>query len=273
LTVASTESQHRKPDFIGIGAQRGATTWLFNCLDAHSDVFVPSAKEVHYFDENYQRGWDWYAGHFADASSSQIIGEITPNYLDHHDSAHRIAMDCPAAKLFVVLREPVSRAISSYELLGHRFMESSFEEACQPGRYLVELGLYAKHLKRFYQYFAREQIKILLFDDVVSKPAEVLQELSSYLGVSKLEAPQLTKRVNSAVFPQAQRMVEAAGLTPLIELAKASPLERPLRGFADLVRRRKRSIEVDRQKLQTYFRDDILELEKLIDRDLSSWLV
>lgn len=229
-------------------------------------------KEIHYFDENYERGWAWYAEHFSDASSNQIIGEITPNYMDHHDSAQRIAEDCPSAKLFAVLREPVSRAISSYELLGHRFTEKSFDEACQPGRYLVELGLYAKHLNRFFQYFDREQIKIMLFDDVLSNPDDVLQELSSFLGVSKLEAPQLTKQVNSTVFPRAQRMVEAVGLTPIIELAKASPLEKPLRNFAGLMRGRKRSMEVDRERIHAYFREDILELEKLIDRDLSSWL-
>ncbi len=261
-----------RPDFIGIGAQRGATTWLFDCLDGHADVYVPTVKEVHYFDENYERGWQWYEDHFADAAQNQLVGEITPNYLDHHDSAQRIAKDCPSAKLFVVLREPVSRAISSYELLGHRFTENSFEEACQPGRYLVDLGLYAKHLKRFFQYFDRDQIKIMLFDDVVSKPECVLQELSTFLGVSRLETPQLTKRVNSVVFPRAQRMAEAVGLNPIIEFAKKSSLEKPIRNIADLVRRRKRSIEVDHSTVHAYFRDDILELEKLIDRDLSSWL-
>lgn len=265
-------SSQRGPDFLGIGAQRAATTWLFECLDRHPDIFVPCEKEVHYFDEKYHRGWEWYATHFREADPNQIVGEITPNYLDVDAAADRIATDCPSAKLFVVLREPVSRAISSYELLGHRFAEKSFDEACRPGRYLVELGLYAKHLKRFFQRFDRKQIKVLLFDDVKKNPEYVLQELCVYLGVSPIQAPRTEKRVNTTVFPAAQRAIAAVGLTPVARVVRDSPLARPLRMLAERIRRM-RSSNIDRKQIQAYFRDDILELETLIERDLSSWLM
>lgn len=272
MSSPANNTTARRPDFLGIGAQRGATTWLFECLQAHPEIFVPAKKEVHFFDENYESGWNWYLDHFSEAGPSQIIGEITPNYLDTHHAAKRMATDCPDARLFVVLREPVSRAISSYQLLGHRFTERNFNEACQPGKYLVELGLYAKHLRRFLQHFAREQLKIMLFDDIKSRPNVVLGELCQHLGVREIEAPPKNNQVNTTVFPALQRRLQSCGLGALASWAKASPLSGMLRRIAARQKRRD-SEDIDRKQIHSYFREDILDLQNLIDRDLSAWLM
>lgn len=263
------------PHFIGIGAQRAATTWAFNCLQEHPQICMPAVKEVHYFDENYERGSAWYAAHFAECPPGAIRGEITPNYLDVPAAAERIARDCPDVRLFAILREPVSRAISSYQLLGHRFSEKSFDEACQPGKYLVDLGLYAKHLKRFYEYFERERIRVWLYDDVRKDPQTVLREFYQYLGVDSDFVPQaIDARSNAVVFPRTQRFLERCGLTGAINLVKQTPLVEPIKAIA-----RKRGpstsspvVENDMQRYKGFFRDDILELQDLIDRDLSHWL-
>lgn len=260
------------PVFLGIGAQRAATTWLHDCLKQHPELMLPEQKEIHFFDENYGRGWSWYSDQFGCSESGQLLGEITPNYLDHPAAAPRIARDLPNVKLFAILREPISRAISCYELLGHKFTEKSFEEACQPGRYLVELGLYAKHLKRFYGLFSREQVRIWLMEDVTERPDEMLRELTQFLGVSPFSQPvTVDQQTNSVIFPRAQSILSAVGLSGAIDLVKRSPVGDRLRKTAKDAKRRSRG-QIDRRQLQKYFRDDIIELQDLIGRDLSHWL-
>lgn len=260
------------PKFIGIGAQRAATTWIHDCLCRHPDLYLPDVKEVHFFDENFDQGWEWYMRHFDDRSNDQIAGEITPNYLDVESAAQRIALSLPKVKMFAILREPVARAISSYELLGHKFSERSFEDACRPGKYLVELGLYAKHLKRFYEHFDHDQIRVYLLEDLRKDPKAFMGDLLRFIGAEECDLVEREQsQTNSVSFPRTQEWLESVGLRKVIDFTKRSPLSGAVRKGASFVKRR-RSKMYDRAKIQEYFRDDILELEKLIDRDLSSWL-
>lgn len=268
----SLTQTHLRPRFIGIGAQRAATTWVHDCLRAHPGLFLPEKKEVHYFDENYERGDDWYVSHFSNADSEQLIGEITPNYLDVPEACFRINKDLPEVKLFAILREPVSRAISSYQLLSHRFTDRSFEEACRPGEYLVELGLYAKHLKRFYDCFDRSQIQVWLLEDIRQDRVAFVRELLTHIGADVERAVIPNKSgTNSVVFPRAQALLKNIGLSSLTKIVKQTPVGNLLRGAAKNARQRETaSYQLD--PIREYFREDICELEKLIDRDLSGWL-
>ena len=261
------------PQFLGIGAQRAATTWLYQVLRHHPDVFVSEKKEVHYFDENYDRGHDWYLDHFSAAPPGRLRGEITPNYLDCTAAAGRIANDLPNVKLFAVLREPVSRARSSYELLRHRFPGKSFVEACQPGGYLVDLGLYAKHLRRFYELFDETQIHIILYDDLQADPETVLSGLYDFLGISHQPVPEMASQgTNSVLFPRTQRLIQTIGLGGAVELAKRGGVGDAIRYVGRQAKRWQRSRGGgNNPHLHSLFADDIRELERLIGKDLSRW--
>jgi [heparan sulfate]-glucosamine 3-sulfotransferase 1 len=69
-----------RPNFLVIGAQKAATTWLARALAPHPDVYTADTKELHYYDlrENYLRGFDWYLAHFDAAQGEKAIGESTP---------------------------------------------------------------------------------------------------------------------------------------------------------------------------------------------------
>ena len=84
-----------RPAFLGIGVQRAATTWVYECLRAHPEVFLPDLKEVHYFDENYELGANWYASHFPESVRERTLGEITPSYL-HIGGVCRTRCERPA---------------------------------------------------------------------------------------------------------------------------------------------------------------------------------
>ena len=113
----------RLPDFLIIGAQKSGTTWLADQLSFHPGIFmVPD--EIHYFDkaQNFCRGLQWYSHHFENAGPTQLAGEKTPDYLwangdgteGHLADVHqKLYQTLPAARLIVVLRNPVERALSA----------------------------------------------------------------------------------------------------------------------------------------------------------------
>ena len=117
------------PTFIGIGAQRAGTTWAYNCLAEHPQVFMTAKKELHFFYAHYDRGLAWYEEQFAGAGAAKASGEISPDYMYNTDALDNIARDLPDVKLFAILRNPIDRAISAYALRHERNEGMSFGEA------------------------------------------------------------------------------------------------------------------------------------------------
>ena len=99
------------PDFLGVGTQKGGTTYLYELLKRHPQVFLAKPKEQHFFSLHWQRGADWYRRQFASSEESQICGEITPYYLFHPEARANQSL-VPNVKLIVLLRDPVERALS-----------------------------------------------------------------------------------------------------------------------------------------------------------------
>ena len=98
-----------KPNFLVIGAQRAGTTWLYECLREHPEIFLPETKELHYFDLNHEKGYEWYFQHF-EGASEKAIGEITPNYYQYPGAIEKAHALLPEAKFIFILREPKAKA-------------------------------------------------------------------------------------------------------------------------------------------------------------------
>ena len=128
----ATAGARRLPDFLVIGAQRAGSTSLFAQLCAHSGVAAPSHKEIHYLDLQSFRSLRWYRSHFPPtaAARGRITGEASPYYLFHPAVPARVAAELPGVLLVALLRDPVPRAYSQYQLSvrdGHE--QLGFEEA------------------------------------------------------------------------------------------------------------------------------------------------
>jgi hypothetical protein len=263
------------PNFIGIGAQRAATTWVYACLREHPEVFVTDEKELHYFDECYDKGLDWYESHFPHLNGKRAIGEITPNYLDCEAAIPRMADVLPHAKLFVILREPVQRTYSAYKLLHETFQGMTFRQACERAPALVKASLYAEQLDRVFTYYDKHRVKVLLYDDVEARPSETLAELFRFLDVNDSFRPSSTGKVfNHIVFPGGQRVARNLGLGWFISIVKKTPL-------GDWIKKRiasrghsGKAAKEDEYfpHLREYFRSDILRLQTMVGRDLRGWL-
>lgn len=196
------------PDFLIIGAQKSGTTSLYEYLCQHPEIVPAQKKEVHYFDTGFYKGITWYRTHFPRrrSLSNEITGEASPSYLFYPQTARRMYQVVPQARLLVLLRNPVDRAISSYYHQQQKGVEPlSLDEALHAeeqrmkalrkgwptrskGKQMRQFsykarGLYAGQLQDFFTYFSPEQIWVAPAERFFAKPAEVLQEAFAFLRV------------------------------------------------------------------------------------------
>ena len=100
------------PSFLYIGTSKAGSTWLFNALSVHPEVYLASNKGLYYFDQHFDNGEEWYLDQFAAADSRPARGEISHSYLSSPEAPSRIAALNSQVRLLVCLREPVDRALS-----------------------------------------------------------------------------------------------------------------------------------------------------------------
>jgi hypothetical protein len=111
-------AQSPRPHFLGIGAQKAGTTWVFENLRLHPEIFMPPPKEIHFFDREYPRGSGWYGDLFKDAAT-KICGEITPAYaILNSAEIGQIATFLPDVKIFFIIRNPMERGWGGGRLVG-----------------------------------------------------------------------------------------------------------------------------------------------------------
>lgn len=271
--------ESRVPSFIVIGAAKAATTWIRHQLSERPDTFVPTA-EPHYFSSAFERGPGWYARLFEDAPPGVAIGEKSADYLAHPAAAQRIAAMLPKVRLVAQLRNPVERAYSDYCMLLRRGTvrddpEYYLDRTASDQPRFLEDGLYHRHLSRFLDHFPREQIEVLLYEDVRERPAEVVEIVCNHIGIAPRVVPEaVAARLNDSESPllplSLRRLLQPIKAAvqpfrgqPWFEAAR-STLARPMHypPLTDDLRRR----------LGDYYARDIEKLGPLIGRDLTPWL-
>ena len=179
------------PDFLGIGAQKAGTTWLYANLRCHPDIFLPDEKELHYFDQRFHRSLRSYAGYFEDGIG-KVKGEITPSYAALAPSRIRyIHSIMPAAKLIFLIRNPIDRAWSQ-ALMNLVVRDKRALDEVSDGDFLdhfrhersIVRGDYNRILENWLAVFPKEQMLVGLFRDVRERPRELLTQVFDHIGVS-----------------------------------------------------------------------------------------
>ena len=228
------ETDRSRPDFLYIGTSKAGSTWLFNALARHPDVFLASSKGLYYFDAHVDRGLDWYLDQFAGSTGFLARGEISHSYLSSVEAPARIVRLNPAMRLLVCVREPVDRAFSDYlDLRKNQQYDGSFADALDRYPRLLDRGRYATHLQRYLEVFPREQLLVQLFDDLKADPQAYADEVFAFLGVPRLELPPSElrsrmpagvprSRTAAAAAKQASRLVKQLGLRRLRSRVKRS---------------------------------------------------
>ena len=219
---------YSRPTFLIIGTQKGGTVALRKYLARHPNIVPAKKKEIGYFDQDisYRRGDCWYHGHFPlphRLGRHGVTFEATPEYLYYPKAAQRIFSYDPAMKLIVVLREPVGRAFSAWNMfrtLRYEHPDSlrAILPECDPvlresisqmlsGNFpefdqavldeidgtlsgsaalepsFVRRGLYHEQLLRYLKCFSREQILVLDSARLKRELGNVLPEVARFLGL------------------------------------------------------------------------------------------
>ena len=157
------------PNFLHLGPTKSGTTWLYRVLSGHPEVFLSPAKDLHFFNRCYDRGPDWYRAQFRGAGQEHsVIGEVCPRYLSFGLAPERIRACLGAdVRLMVTLRDPVSRAFSSY--LDHRKhgeAAPTFRDTTRLLPQLIDDGRYATQLRGYLEHFGRGSLRVAVFDDL-----------------------------------------------------------------------------------------------------------
>jgi hypothetical protein len=183
------------PDFLYIGTRKSASTWLYNILALHPQVYLPVSKGLYFFDQNYANGEEWYLSHFDDVTDERVAGELSHSYLSASEAPDRIAKLNPQMKLLACLREPVDRAFSEYlDILKNGRFEGPFDAALEHFPILQERGRYATHLSRYIDRFGRESVLIQLLDELQDNAQGFADDVFEFLGVDTLALPPAAQR-------------------------------------------------------------------------------
>lgn len=180
------------PDFLGIGAQKAGSSWLWENLRCHPDLYLPDQKELHFFDRRYHRSLRTYASKFRD-SGGRIKGEITPAYSTL--TPDRIALIhslMPDLRIVLLIRDPVERAWSHalMHLLDKQEIRSL--EKVDPAEFYAHFtgddsrgkGDYLRILDNWTAFYAEEQVFVGFFEDIRTRPEGLFRDVLTHLGVT-----------------------------------------------------------------------------------------
>ncbi|XP_036388589.1 heparan sulfate glucosamine 3-O-sulfotransferase 3B1b [Megalops cyprinoides] len=183
------------PQAIIIGVKKGGTRALLEFLRVHPDIRAVGA-EPHFFDRNYDNGLDWYRDLMPKTLEGQITMEKTPSYFVTKEAPARIYAMSRDTKLIVVVRDPVTRAISDYtQTLSKKPDIPTFESLTFKNRTTglidtswsaVQIGIYAKHLDNWLQFFPMRQILFVSGERLISDPAGELGRVQDFLGLKRI---------------------------------------------------------------------------------------
>jgi hypothetical protein len=200
------------PDFVVLGAQKSASTFLQDQLSQHPSIEIAAGEARHFEDPEYARGAvDALPGLFTRTGPGIRRGIKRPDYLGRPEVPERLHRHIPDARLFAVIREPVSRAVSAYfHYVRHGFvpllpLDEAFTALLDGGlgdQYprsgeILSYGLYGHHLQAYGEYFARDKIMVLHQNTLIQDPVTSLRAAFEFLDVDPTFEPRRTTAVSN----------------------------------------------------------------------------
>ncbi|GBE29885.1 sulfotransferase domain protein [bacterium BMS3Bbin04] len=294
-----------KIDFCGVGAAKAGTTWVYRLLSEHPQTCLGKRKELNYFlrkhpledfvvrtgshldSENYVQGPQWYEEQFSHRQPDQLKGELSPAYLGDPISPKLLHEHNPDMRIIINIRNPVDALYSLYfQIYEMHTINESFEEILERTTFGQSYYKYPVAIKRYLDVFPEEQILFIYLDDVKDDAKGVYSRLCKHLKIDEIELESLTKKANPSKMVRSRRIRNA-----LLQIYILFDKNETMRGIRNWMRKKKltryamkirkwNSVKAKyppmmpetRAKLIEFYRDDIIELGKIHNRDLSHWL-
>jgi hypothetical protein len=299
-----------RPDFFIVGAPKCGTTAMSDYLARHPEIFM-ARKEMHFFgsdlrfaDHFFRRGKQEYLAEFAGRSGHRSTGEASVWYLMSERAAEEIEAFSPGARIIIMLREPAEMLYSLFryfqydgnEPLGDFGAALAAEPERKAGRglgrqtYLAQGLLYhetarfARQVRRYFQVFGRERVRVILHEDLTADPAAAYRATLEFLEVDPGFSLPRFERVNPAqsVKSRALRAVLNDPWPRSVALAARPWVPNALFNGFHRIERRLQGLNSSAAgpaplapemaaRLRGEYADEVEELGELIGRDLSHW--
>lgn len=193
-------------NFLIVGTQKGGTTALVNFLNVHPNICMANTKEVHFFDsdrffQSTNVNYGIYHKHFNISDAAIAVGEATPIYMYWKLAAKRIHEYNPQMKLIFILRNPIERSYSHYQMMKKlnkecllfsdaikleqkRIISASSKE----NRWFsyIARGFYVEQIKNMLNYFPMEQMLFIKTEELMQHHCRTLGIIHDFLGVDRL---------------------------------------------------------------------------------------
>jgi hypothetical protein len=278
-----------KVNFIGIGAQKCASTWVHRVLSDHPDVAISLVKEIDFFSNYYDRGYQWYEKQLGDIGSAKAMGEVSPSYFSDTDTPDRVFLYNPGMRIVLSLRDPIERAYSSHlheVRLGHLTGQNlDFEDGLENNPMYLVQSRYAQHLARWLAVFPRNQVLVLFQEDIRDDPLTQVQTLYRFLGLSEEHQSWfLGEKVNESrsiknagvdyFLKRLGRLGRSIGIGRVVEAVRKNDFVRHLRrrhNEIDLRQVIQPMRENTKARLQDTLADDMRELTHQLGREDLPW--
>lgn len=189
----------RKPTFLGIGAQKCASTWIYRILERHPQIRVSANKELDFFSCHFDRGYGWYESQFSGAGARQVAsGEVSPSYFYNPLAVERAKAYNRDFRVLVSLRDPIERMFSNHlheVRKGHiANADLSFESALVRNPMYLHQSLYARHLKMWVEAFGAANVCVFLQEEIGNDPKGEASRLCAFLGVDDIDDSEFFER-------------------------------------------------------------------------------
>jgi hypothetical protein len=287
------------PNFLIIGAMKSGTTALYYYLEQHPQIYMSPVKEPNFFclegqdhpDPKAISDSETYRRLFKGASGERALGEASHRYLYEAKAVERIKFYIPRARLIAILRNPIDRAYSHFLHMVRKGAEplTDFAQALQEdesGAYhkrnfqdYIGRGRYYVQLKRYFNNFHQQQIRVYLYEDLKTAPIDTLQDAFRFLGVDDSFAPDVSLKRNVSGHPKSKildKLLRPSPLTHALKLYLPAELRWRFSKLHDGLKTRNLveppPVQPEiRQQLFEVYREDVLQLQELLRRDLSGW--
>jgi len=283
------------PNFFIVGASKSGTTSLDAYLNEIPEVYMSPKKEPRHFHNFLHEPYlkriketSKYLSLFKKVQNEKAIGEASPTYLFDPDSPKLIKKSVPHARIIIILRDPVERSFSHYLMLKVTGRETeSFHQVIQRGikreknskeyNACLDRGLYFNQVRRYFEIFGQDKIKVLIFEEFFKDPEKTIKEILDFLDVKSESLSKIEKSYNVYREPTgkaAELILKNSILDKIAVNVIPQNIRRRLKeSLTEKPKEKPKMSEMDRHSLESYYYQEVKNLQQLLRRTLPwNWI-
>ncbi|MFW6233401.1 MAG: sulfotransferase domain-containing protein [Nanoarchaeota archaeon] len=275
----------KEPNFFIPGFSKAATSFMYELLRRHHQIYLPEIKETNFFKDEteFKKGYKWYLKkYYSKIKDEKIIGDATPSYIHSEKALQRIKTNIKSPKIIIILRNPITRAYSLYNMKYYNGTENkpTFLEAIESSQIYIKKGKYDIYLNNVYKYFKKKDILILVYEkDILKNFEQTLIKISNFLNIEKFNY-KFDKQINRRKIARVEfirKILRIDGKLDLIlkKIIISRYLYLRTMNLLRMINSKKSNKQLSKKEIsklnKKYYSKHIKNTEKIIKRKLDIW--